>query len=57
MLELFQPENWEHELTLHWIFWNPGGVKNVRAKLQPQLKNVARDTALLRMYSGMISGG
>lgn len=45
------------ELTFHWIFLKPGGVKKVRAKFVDQLKNVARDTDLLRMYSGMISVG
>jgi hypothetical protein len=39
------------------MFLNPGGVKNVKAKLQAQLKNVAKDTDLLRIYRGIISGG
>lgn len=43
--------------TFHWIFSNPGGVKKVREKLPAQLSAVARETALLRVYSGVTSGG
>jgi hypothetical protein len=39
------------------MFLNPGGVKNVRLKFMAQLKNVAIETTLLRIWRGTISVG